>query len=169
MPRGHGGDDVWVKCHGRYWKLRSVPASTWIQAVLSTDMAGIWPGLVRDRDAEQLYGLWLTEDDMQNRAALVSRRALGRAAGREWHWAHNLIKEIDGSWTWLNGLLVREGVRADQTGLSDYLDAAFTLFSEKLKPDDFKAMETRLRKLPSGIITKPRMSSRDDLMKFAKD
>lgn len=170
MPRGRVAEPVWVKCHGRYWKLRDVPASAWMEAAISPDMAGIWPGLVRDSDAEQLHGLWVSEVDMQRRSILVARRALERAGQREWHWTLNLVKEIQKSWTHLNGLLVRQGVRADILGFSDYLDCAYTQFAEILKPDDFTAFDTRLRKIPGGMImSKPRMSSRDDLMKFAKD
>lgn len=172
MPSGRASERwgrVPVKCFSRYWELQPVPASTWIRAAISDDMAGIFPGLVSDDDAMELFELWLTEPDMPRRCRTISQRALERASRREWHWAMNLCKEIDEAWTHLNGLLVREGVRADRTSLSDYLDAAYTLFQEKLKPDDFKAFEGRLRKLPSGIISKPRMSSKAELLAFAKD
>lgn len=141
-----------------------------MQAAVSPDMADIFPGLVDDSDAEEIFGLWMSEPDMQRRCVNVSRKALERAGGREWHWTLNLIKEINASWTQINGLLVREGVRATRVDLDDYLDAAYTLFAEKLPEKDFKAFETRLRRIPAGSFAmKPRMSSRADLMAFAKD
>ena len=165
------GSNVWVHVHGRYWHLRDVPAVDWIHAAVSEDMVGIWPGLVDDADAEQLFDLWMTEPDMRARSSRVARKALERAGNREWHWSLNMIKEIRDSWTYLNGLLVRQGVRADQVNLDDYLDAAYTVFQEKLPGDDLKAFNTRLRKIPAGVgePAKPRMSSRADLMQFAKD
>lgn len=172
MPRGRDGDrwgPVWVKCFGRYWHLQDVPASVWIEAMSAPELAGVFPGLVRDEDAGALFGLWATEPDMRTRCTLVAQRALGRASGREWHWSANLITEIQQSWTHLNGLLVREGVRSSSTSLSDYLDAAYTLLLGKLDAEKTKALDTRLRRLPSGLIIKPKMSSRADLVAFARD
>lgn len=141
-----------------------------MQACLTEDMAGIFPGLVADRDAEEIFTLWMSEPDMQRRCVLVSRKALERAAGREWHWALNMVKEIQGAWTHLNGKLVREGVHATRESFGDYLDAAYTMFAELLPKKDFVAFETRLRKLPTGqFASKPRMSTREDLIAFAKD
>lgn len=175
MPRGRSGERwgrVGVRCFGRVWVLRDVPASTWMEAAVSTDMAGIFPGLVESDDAAELYSLWSSEADMATRCTRVSQRALGRAAGREWHFALNLVKEVQGSWTHLNGLLVREGVRSDRVSLADYLDAAYTVFQEKLDKDNLKAFDARLRKMPSGagtLYSKPAMSTRDQLLAFAKD
>lgn len=142
-----------------------------MQAAISEDMAGIFPGLVADEDSEAIFRLWMSEPDMQGRCVNVSRKALGRASGREWHWSLNMIKEIQESWTQINGKLVRDGVIADRTSLSDYLDAAYTLFAQLLPEKDFKAFETRLRRIPAGsyAVAKPRMSSRADLLAFAKD
>lgn len=141
-----------------------------MQAAISKDMAGIFPGLVEDEDGEQIFGLWMSEPDMQRRCINVSRKALERAGNREWHWSLNLIQEVQASWTQINGRLVREGVRADRVSLPDFLDAAYTLFAQLLPEKDFKAFETRLRKIPAGgMSSKPRMSSRADLLAFAKD
>lgn len=161
---------VVVKCFGRYWQLRDVPASEWMAAAITPDHAGIFPGLVDDDDAGDIFELFMVEPDLQRRGARVAQKALERASGREWHWALNLIREIQGSWTHLNGLMVRDGVLASQVSLSNYLDAAYTVFGEKLKPDDFKAFETRLRRIPgTGFSSRPRMSSREELMGFAAD
>lgn len=143
-----------------------------MEAAVSTDMADVFPGLVEADDAAEMYGLWASEADMAARCARVSQRALGRASGREWHFALNLIKEIQGSWTHLNGLLVREGVRSGKENLADYLDAAYTVFQQRLDPDALKAFDARMRKIPTGsgaAYVKPAMSTRDQLLAFAKD
>ena len=139
-------------------------------AAMSEDMSAIFPGLVADRDARDLYQVWAIHENVERRCRLTAQAALGRAAGREWHWALNLIKEAHQSWTYINGKLVREGVRADETSLSDWLDAAFTLFTELYRQDKNaqKAFEMRLRQIPAGS-GKARMSSRADLMAFAAD
>ena len=137
---------------------------------MSEDMSAIFPGLVADKDARDLYQVWKTHDNVERRCRLTAQAALGRAAGREWHWAMNLIKESHQSWTYVNGKLVREGVRADQVPLHDWLDAAFTLFTEMYRADKnaAKAFEMRLRQIPMGAGA-ARMSNRADLMAFAAD
>jgi hypothetical protein len=132
-------------------------------------MCGIFPGLVRGRDAADMMDLWLDVPDMQRRCINVSRVALSRESGREWFWAYNLIKECWGSWPYLNGMLVRQGVRADREPLADWLDAAYTLLRELLDEKARLALESRLRQVPRGVKARPVMSSRQDLMGFAAD
>lgn len=173
MPRVHAGERwgrVPVKCFGRYWLLRDVPASTWMEATRTPELAGIFPGLVDNEDAEQIYRLWWTEPDMATRCTRIARRALERAGNGEYQWTLNMIAEIRGSWTHLNGMLVRQGVRADSENLANYLDAAYTLMLQQLNDDGVKAMEARLRKISgTGPVSRPAMSTRADLLAFAKD
>lgn len=132
-------------------------------------MSAIFPGMIKDSDAEEMFRIWLENPEAKDRCILTSRRALERAGLREWHWTINMIKEIQGSWTHLNGLLTRQGVSASRSTLPDYLDAAYTLFEEKLGENEFKAFETRLRKIPGGLSIRPKFSTRQDLLAFAKD
>lgn len=133
-------------------------------------MASIFPGMIRNSDAEQMFRLWLDNpDDAKRRCILTARKALERAGRREWHWALNLIKEIEGSWTHLNGALILQGVYADRLSLPDYLDAAYIQFLKLLGENETKAFETRLRKIPGGMMVRPKFSTRDDLLAFAKD
>lgn len=172
MPSGPASNrwgHVGVRAFGTYWQLLDVPASEWITAATTPDMAGVFPGLVDDAGVAELFDLLLREPDMRQRCVNVSRKALERAGNREWHWTLNLIKEIQGSWTHINGLLVRDGVRASRTSLDDYLDAAYTVFLEKLGEKESKAFETRLRKIPGGFSSKPRMSGASDLKAFARE
>lgn len=133
-------------------------------------MSAIFPGMVADEDAEQMFRLWLDNpEDAKGRCILTARRALERAGQREWHWTFNLIKEIQGSWTHLNGSLILAGVYADRLTLSNYLDAAYIQFLKLLGEKESDAFETRLRKIPGGLTVRPKFSSRQDLVAFAKD
>lgn len=133
-------------------------------------MSGVFPGLVRGRDAERLFDLWLDVPDMQRRCINVARVALGRASGREWIWAYNLIREASASWVHLNGSLIREGVDVDKVRLDHWMDAAFTVFMERLEDKAKAGFEARLRMVPKGIGgPRPAMSSKSDLLAFALD
>lgn len=175
MP-GERSDEQWgrvpVRCFGRWWYLRDVPAIDWIMATGSDDMAGVFPGLVDDGDGDALFRAVLALPDMQQRCINVSRRALERGSGREWHWTLNFVNEVKKSWPYLNGKLVREGVRADRTRFPDWIDAAYTLLLELTSEKDREPLDRRLRKVPAGMagaVTRPRMSTRAELLAFAKD
>ena len=168
---------VGVRAFGRDWLLRDVPAIDWIMGAGSgPDLAGIFPGLVDDGDARAAYEIWLVHADLAPlggpdvRARRTARVALERAGRREWTWTYNLITECLGSWGVVNGMLIRQGVRADRERLSDWLDAAYTLIRELIhEKKELTAFETRLRSVPRdalGTMT-PKMSSRDDLLAFA--
>jgi hypothetical protein len=175
MPAGPGGDRfgrVGVRAFGRDWLLRDVPAIDWIMGASSHDLAGIFPGLVSDVDARAAVGLWLSgSDDLEIRHIRTGRVALERAGRREWTWTYNLIQECLGSWTIVNGTLVRQGVRADSENLADWLDAAYTMMRELYATDKdaHTAFENRLKAVPKdalGTMT-PKMSGRAALLEFA--
>jgi len=107
---------------------------------------------------------------MQVRCLRVSRAALGRASGREWHRAANLIHECAGGWPFINGQLVREGVRADEERLDDWLDAAYTMIRDGMDTKARDAFEARLDMVPKNArdTFTPRMSGRDDLLTFMR-
>ena len=171
MPGARSGERIWVTCAGRAWHLRSATAEDWIQAALSTDMSGVFPGLVADSDAAECFDLWFSVPDMHRRSLNVSRVALGRAARREWAWTYNLIQEVSRSWAYVNGPLVRQGVRADSTILPDWLDAAYTLLREFKDDKGRAALETTLSRTPQFAVAAgmtPKMSGRDDLLAFAR-
>jgi hypothetical protein len=115
---------------------------------------------------------WLEVPDMQRRCINVARVALGRASGREWYWAYNLILKCVESWPYINGMLVRQGVRADTEPLADFLDAAYTLMRELRDDKGRTALDSELSRIPKDAIAsgiKPKMSGRGDLMAFARD
>lgn len=169
MASAPSGSFLTVTGFGRAWIVDNPPALAWIHAVMSDDMAGVFPGLVVG-DEQELFDAILKDPDFQVKCQRMAHAALGRAGAREWYWTRNLIKESVESWTHLNGKLVREGVLASSTSLPDWLDAAWTMFVELYDDKGRKAFENRLRAIPlvAGAV-KPKMSSRSDLMAFAAD
>jgi hypothetical protein len=134
-------------------------------------MSGVFPGFLGTSDAAWMVDQWLEVPDMQKRCINVARVALGRASGREWFWAYNLIKECAASWPYLNGMLTRQGVRASDETLADWLDAAYTLLRELMDDKERKALELRLRKIPRDAVAPVRIakSTRAELMAFGAD
>lgn len=174
MPPGRDGERwgrVEVRAFGRDWLLRDVPAIDWIMGAGSPDLSGIFPGLVDDGDARAAVGVWHQPGtDLELRHTRVGRVALERAGRREWTWSYNLITECLGAWPTVNGMLIRQGVRADGERLADWLDAAYTLIRELYRSEtDLTAFETRLKSIPKDALgtMKPKMSSRAALLEFA--
>lgn len=135
-------------------------------------MSGLFPGLVRGSDSEQILDILLQLDlpDLSRRCRNVSHAALSRASGREWHWTYNLINEARKSWPYLNGMLIRQGVHSDVEALADWTDAAYTLLREVYDDKERKAFDNRLRAIPRNAgPVKPVMSNRMDLAGFAAD
>jgi hypothetical protein len=175
MPTGPGDDTygrVLIRAFGRPWLLRDVPALDWILAAADPGLSGVFPGLVDDADARAVFVIFTRspETDRDLRSLRAARVALERAGRREWLWTYNLIGECLQSWTQINGLLVRQGIWADQTSLPDWLDAAFTQILELYHDEKERtAFETRLRKVPKDALgtVKPKFSGRDELIAFA--
>lgn len=134
-------------------------------------MSGLFPGLVRAADAERIFDLLLELPEAQRRCTNVARVALARASGREWSWSYNLIEECAKSWPYINGMLVRQGVRAVDEPLADWLDSAYTLLRELYGDKERDALESRLRRVPRGAVmpVKKPMSTRAELMAFGAD
>lgn len=159
---------VTVTCLKRSWVLPGRSAWDWILAVSDDeDMARIFPGMIDDGDSFDMFQAWKTVPDMHGRCVNVARAALGRVAGRDWWWARNMIHESVGSWTHLNGHLVRQGVVARKTELPDWLDAAYTQMREMLKDTERTALDMRLRIPPRGV--NGGSATRAALLAFAAD
>lgn len=171
MPSAFG-DDLVVTCVGQPWRLKTVSAERWVKAVLVPEMAGVFPGLLRNKDTLRFFDLWDEYPDMPRRCMNVSMVALGRASRREWHWAYNMIQSAAQSWPQVNGLLVRQGVRADSESLHNWIDACYTLIMERKSDDEKATFDNILTRTPKFAIAagvKPRMSSRAELLAFAAD
>lgn len=116
-----------------------------------------------------MWECWEKFPDMERRCINTARVALGRVARREWWWAHNMINEAVESWTALNGRLVREGVRAADTILPDWLDASFTVLAESYSEEaERSAFIARLNTPPKNVhVATSNTSTRAALLAFA--
>lgn len=165
------GPTVSVSAFGRVWKLSHAPALVWINRVRGDDhtLPFVFPGMIRRADAWDMFDNWISDpEDAERRCSNAARKALQYASGREWWWSYNLINETVDSWNAVNGRLVRQGVRAGEENLTDWLDAAFTLMSELMKEDDRVTFQGRLLLPPKNLkIAQSNTSTRAALMAFA--
>lgn len=157
---------------GRSWRIVDADALTWIQAVAKDvkDLSGVFPGMVGDDDTEAMLALLLELPDAEERRIRTARRVLGRAGGRDWWWTVNLIGRILGSWMYVNGMLIREGVSATSHTLPDWLDAAYTKIWENLDEKGRVRFETELMIPPAGVkVSASIVEQKRGAMAFAAD
>lgn len=136
------------------WRLEAVTAADWLGA-LAMDfdgLSGVFPGLIGDDRLEEMLeilkdGAQEHSDTMQE----VARKALAAAGGRDWWWTLNLARRVVGQWIYVNGFLVRQGVRADSTTLPDWLDACYTWLWERCDENQKTALDIELSIPPRGV------------------
>lgn len=147
--------DITVTAFGFTWTLDNGPAYHWIGAAGSDldVLGGIFPGLTA---ADSLDDLWEFSSfgDFDKRCTLAARMGLGRAAGKDWWWTVNMIRKILGSWPIINGVMLREGIRARELLLPDYLDAVYSYMWQHGKDEDRMKLDVELAQLPKGVRVK---------------
>lgn len=151
----------------RAWTLRLSTAEQWFGAAGYDieDLAGIFPGGLLDRDLDAMWEFALANPrDAQRRWRNTARVALGRAAGRDWWWALNLIKRCLGSWMYINGHMLLRGVDAAALPLATYLDAVYMAMWEPSKEEDRAKLDIELSMPPPDV---PYRVSRQALEDFA--
>ena len=141
----------------------------WVRACHEPTLADVFPGQLRDSDIPAVFESALHDPDFDRRCHLAARAALERATGREWWWAYNLIGEARSGWIVVNGRLMLAGISAHDTNIADWLDAAFVSIMMSLDESGQKRLESRLRKIPAGVAARPKMSSKADLLAFARE
>jgi len=148
-----GSDRIAVTCVQRTWELRRASAYQWILAIAHDPekLSGIFPGLIRGRDVEAMCAAMELFDDMDRRWENVARVALGRASGREWWRALNLVKMCLSGWTTVNGAMLLAGCDARSMPLPNWLDAALTHMARELDEDGLRRLEFDLDKVPAGV------------------
>lgn len=149
-----------------------MPASVWIHALRDDPdhLSGIFPGLVSDESVDHLLSLWPNFDDADIRCELAARRLLARAAGMDWVWAWNLMRLCLRGWVYINGMLLRQSVRASELTLSDWLMAAYTLIYESKDEAGRVSLETELMVPPRGVrLIIPAAVQHQGAMAFALD
>lgn len=143
---------ITVTAFGSSWALADGMAYDWVGAVTldPDDLSGIFPGMALDADLDALWE-HSQAGDFGKRCTLAARAALGRAAGKDWWWALNLVKKIMSAWPVINGIMLRENVNSQQAGLADFLDAVYSLLWERSKDEDRMRLDIELAMLPAGI------------------
>lgn len=145
-----------VVCFDVRWSLYPDRAYDWIGLVAADfdTLAGVFPGAVVDDQCERLFQLGLQHEDRDRRWANAARVALGRAAGRDWWWAANLIKRCIQGWPYINGMLLRQGVSAYTLPLPDWLDAAYMLMWQGCDDTGKVKLDLELQRAPAGVVVR---------------
>lgn len=144
---------VVVTIGGRPFALDASCASHWLSALATdaTNLYGIVPGLIADDDLEAMQELIEIHPDIQTRWMHAARTALGRAGGRDWWWTLNLGKRCLGTWIYINGILLRQGVDAKRMGLPDWLDACYTMLWQNGDEENRMRLDMELSMRPKGV------------------
>lgn len=162
---------ITVTAFKQSWTLVDGPAYDWIgAAAMDLDhLSGVFPGLVAEDHLDDLWA-YVLSGDFDKRCELAARAALGRAAGKDWWWASNMIKKILSGWAVINGIMIREGVRAQDVSLADYMDAFYSLMWERSKEEDRLKLDVELNTLPAGVRVRQSSAARKAMLaRFAAD
>lgn len=163
---------VTVTVAGHPFVLGATTAAQWLGA-MATDLQGLYgimPGLILDDDLDVMDELMATHPDIEDRWFWAARTALGRAAGRDWWWAHNLSRKALGVWMYMNGMLLRQGVNAQTIAFPDWLDACYTMLWHNADEEHKTKLDLELSARPRGLPThEPKGSVRQMVAAFAAD
>lgn len=146
---------VEVKAFGQHWLLQEASAFDWLGSVAADleKLSGVFPGLLIPEQLDQLYE-HITDDDFDARCARTAQAALGRGSGKDWWWTLNLCKKILPGWVMVNGIMLREGLSAQQASFADYLDAVFSLMWERSDKEGRMKLGVELAAMPAGVKVK---------------
>jgi hypothetical protein len=165
-------DQVTVHVAGHPFILTASCAAQWIGAIAMDpdDLYGIMPGLIADDDIDTMTALRDTHPDIETRWFWAARAALGRAAGRDWWWAHNLSRKCLGIWPYVNGMLVRQGINARTSTYPDWLDASYSMLWERGDEEERTKLDLELNMKPRGIaVPQSKAATRAMTAAFAAD
>lgn len=179
MPNGPGlngfeslrPQQVTVTAFGRPWILTAQTAYDWIGAAIIDfdDLSGIFPGQLDYNDLDSLWGL-SGRGDFSKRCTLTARAALGRASGKDWWWTLNLIRKLTSGWSVINGVMIRQGVRIQDTSLPDYCDAFYSLMWERAAEEDRMKLDIELSMPPKGVRVRQSSAAKKAMLAaFAAD
>lgn len=134
------------------------------------NLQGIMPGLISEDDLEVMEQIVDSHPDFAQRWVNAARTALGRAAGRDWWWALNLSRHALGTWIYVNGMLLRQGVDSKKISYPDWLDACYTLFWQNASQEDQKKLDAMLGIPPQGVaVRRSKAATTQMLNEFAAD
>lgn len=148
-------EHVHVHFCGTEWQLQASTALDWIGAIAmdTKQLSGIFPGLIRDDDLDRMVELMHDPVNLEGMQQ-VATKVLEAAGGRDWWWTLNLTRKAINAWTPVNGILVRQGVRAEGIGLPDWLDACYSMLWERGDETQRAALDAELGIVPAGMRAK---------------
>lgn len=117
-----------------------------------------------------MFDLSLRHADIDHRWRNAARVAIQRGGGRDWWWTANLVRKCLESWTYVNGFLRLEGIRAEDTSFPDFLDAAYVLMWRNADESERQKLDLELKLMPKGVRSIPNTEqSRQMALAFAAD
>lgn len=145
-------EQIHVAFAGTTWQLQATTAADWLGAIAIDfeGLSGVFPGLVADDDLDDMSQL-LLDPDLHEPMREVARKVVQAAGGRDWWWTVNLARRVMGQWIYINGFLVRQGIRADGIGLPDWLDACYTWLWEHRDENEKTVLDMELGMPPKGM------------------
>lgn len=147
---------VTVELGGREYTIPPLPASEWFAAVLDGSSLAIVPGLLRERDREQVDDLLAAGAISLEDIAAVANDALEAASGWRWWEAGRLIYGAAEEWEAVGGELALRGVDMERVSLGTALAAIYRLVTRDLKEEKLHEFDLRLRQPPSSLSEEER-------------
>lgn len=146
--------EVEVEIGGWIFGIEALPAGDWIEAVLTGDLAAIFPGLLRDRALEgDVWTLLLDDTITRDQLIAAAHGALADAAGRTWWEATRLIAAASNEKgkAVIFGRLIRDGFDFGVRPLGAFLDAVYSFAVEDTNEDQRLRLDMMLRTPPAGV------------------
>lgn len=145
-------EQIHVAFAGAAWQLQATTAADWLGAIACDfdNLSGVFPGLIRDEEMDAMAEL-LRQPQPKDLLREIGCTVVQAAGGRDWWWTVNLTRTALGNWIYINGILVRQGVRSNSIGLPDWLDACYTLLWERGDDNHKTALDIQLNRPPVGV------------------
>lgn len=145
-------EQIRVAFAGSVWQLQARTAADWLGAIACDfdTLSGVFPGLIADEDLDTMQEL-VRDISQFDLMPDVARNVVQAAGGRDWWWSVNLARRAMKGWIYINGVLVRQGVRADSVSFPDWMDACYSWMYERSDENGRTALDIELSIAPRGI------------------
>lgn len=123
------------------YTIPALPASAWIEAILSEDQGAIVPGLLDDDTRDDVWRQFLLGRIDKDELEDAWRSVLGAASGQPWWQVSRLVMSCAHSDAWpvVHGKLLKWGVDLDRISLGGLYNVLLLLAYEACKDDNDRA------------------------------
>lgn len=145
---------VQVEIAGWEYVIEPLPAARWIEAVLSSDWAAIFPGLLCDCELEQdVWRLVMSSKAGRSDLEAAAKGALAAAGGRPWWEVERLVAAATSERTCsvVLGALVRAGFDFTARPFGAFLDAVYSFAIDGCTEDQRIKLDMELKTPPPGV------------------